>query len=67
MGYSQEDLDRCDEHAAEAPPILELFMMCNDLGIEKDDHRTVSIEGAWEYYKEIKALWDKKFPDGVLE
>lgn len=59
-GYGQDSIDYIDDHREAMPSILEILMMCRELGIKKDDFRTVSIESAWEYYYELRALLEKQ-------
>jgi len=55
-GFGDEDLRSIDEHYHTYPRIGEIISMCIDLGIEKDDFRTIYEADAWAYYHELKAL-----------
>jgi hypothetical protein len=51
-------MDEAEEIAkmyANYPPVREIIGFCIDLGIKKDDFRTIEEAGAWAYYHELKA------------
>lgn len=61
MGDCGDDaVQYIDEHREAMPSILEILMMCRELGIKKDNFRTVSIEGAWAYYHELKTMLENR-------
>jgi len=57
------DPDEADEIKrlyANYPDSMEIISMCYDLGIKKDNIRTIKEDDAWAYYQELKAMVEAK-------
>jgi len=54
------EIDEIEKRYAGYPPIMEIIGMCFDLGVKKDNLRTIEESDAWAYYHELKAMMDQK-------
>jgi hypothetical protein len=54
------EVDEIEKLYANYPSVSEIIGMCYDLGIEKDNIRTIDEDDAWAYYHELKALIEAK-------
>lgn len=54
------EIEKIEKMYANYPSISEIRDMCYELGIQKDNLRTIEEADAWVYYHELKAMIEKR-------
>lgn len=62
----ENEVDAIDKQYARYPPITEIGTMCDALGEEKDNFRTIKEADAWAYYWELLERVVDRFPREVI-